>query len=290
MYRTNAGIAVRVTTDALHHPNNAGSGFVFGTNERACDILLDEDQTDGVSRTQFAIIANWTARTLVIKNLSTQGTEIRFRASNHVILTSTHVLPEKEVVWISIGTLNFQIVVPDHASCSSSSAHASSFDSNSSYDAEDALEHYFHENPLKNVLPSVSGLETSRPPSSDIVRQDERGMLQESPPPELGGELNEEAAAEDSGYYRELFSVLNAGPPASQSFDQLDPWLKIMTYEEFEQFLQELQDGNVVKDDNLKRSTEERDKKALLETATPFASDRSEGSESSSSKRIRLDE
>ncbi|KAK2609319.1 hypothetical protein QQS21_002100 [Conoideocrella luteorostrata] len=73
---------LRFTTD--HFPRDYSMGFVFGTDPERCDVLLSPPGTKGFSRRQFAVTFNPQTRVVLLRNLATHGTPVRFADSNEV--------------------------------------------------------------------------------------------------------------------------------------------------------------------------------------------------------------
>ncbi|KAI0548505.1 kinase-like domain-containing protein [Xylaria curta] len=107
---------MRVTMDPIHDPADSQKGFVFGSDEHKCDVLLDKSQARGVSRKQFAILLDWDTRTLTLENMSSQGTDIESRTFGDFHLEETLKLHENEIVNFRLGQFDIEIRIPGHSS------------------------------------------------------------------------------------------------------------------------------------------------------------------------------
>ncbi|KAI1755780.1 hypothetical protein F4782DRAFT_550891 [Xylaria castorea] len=107
---------MRITTDPIHDQGEFRKGFVFGSSDRECDILLDKDQDKGVSRKQFAVLQGWDDGALIIRNLSKQRTCIESRLLGKIMLNKELKLQENEILTVQLGAFDIQIRIPDHGS------------------------------------------------------------------------------------------------------------------------------------------------------------------------------
>lgn len=76
------------TTD--HTPKDPRVGFIFGSHEGKCDVLLDLDNSRGISRKHFAI--KFTRRGIMLRNLSERGTMFRQNETFVRLRTPAHML------------------------------------------------------------------------------------------------------------------------------------------------------------------------------------------------------
>ncbi|KAI0487343.1 hypothetical protein F4859DRAFT_525491 [Xylaria cf. heliscus] len=106
---------LRITVDDAHNPTEPAAGFVFGCDANVCDVVLDENQRRGVSRKQFAIEPDWDRGTLILRNLSKQGTFIESQSSGRTWLHSEQSLQDNEILDIKIGKVELHIRIPDHS-------------------------------------------------------------------------------------------------------------------------------------------------------------------------------
>ncbi|KAI1178025.1 kinase-like domain-containing protein [Nemania sp. FL0916] len=108
---------LRITTDRSHFPHDHQLGFVFGSDE-SCDILLDENQKNGISGRQFAIKIEWDSGGMIFKNHSRQGTNIESsRAMERLELFSQRTLLQQseDQIHIKFDKFDIQIRFPDHS-------------------------------------------------------------------------------------------------------------------------------------------------------------------------------
>lgn len=106
---------LRITTCDIHNPKDAELGFVFGTDADLCDIVLDKNPDTSISRTQFAIIANWKTGVLLIRNHSTQDTIIDDDELGKDDLLWQRTLPLGEtLLYVKFETFRIEIECPDH--------------------------------------------------------------------------------------------------------------------------------------------------------------------------------
>ena len=52
------------------------SGWIFGSDDELCDLVLDEDSTHGVSGKHFRIDHHWESKSLILTNISRHGTKL----------------------------------------------------------------------------------------------------------------------------------------------------------------------------------------------------------------------
>ncbi|OAA59739.1 Protein kinase-like domain protein [Niveomyces insectorum RCEF 264] len=84
-----------------HKPKNPEAGFVFGKNAAVCDILLDDPT---ISDRQFSLPLNFGSNTLLLKNLSRHGTQVKLHKLNeNILLKATRWLDEYELAQLSLG-------------------------------------------------------------------------------------------------------------------------------------------------------------------------------------------
>ncbi len=62
-----------ISLDLRQAPRNPSSGYVFGSDEASCDVLLDRNNRQGISRMSFAVNFNWTSNKLIIECLAKSG-------------------------------------------------------------------------------------------------------------------------------------------------------------------------------------------------------------------------
>ena len=114
-------------------PKNLERGFVFGTNPRTCDVLLDNNKDFGISRDHFSISFDDHGR-LLFTDCSSNGTAVAFNGQNQWEWRrrfSWILFPDLEAISVVIkrgwntkrdwNTRNkfFQLILklPDHSSC-----------------------------------------------------------------------------------------------------------------------------------------------------------------------------
>ncbi|KAH8726852.1 hypothetical protein GQ44DRAFT_141075 [Phaeosphaeriaceae sp. PMI808] len=51
-------------------------GWIFGSDDELCDLVLDEDSTQGVSGKHFRIDHHWESKSLILTNISRHGTKL----------------------------------------------------------------------------------------------------------------------------------------------------------------------------------------------------------------------
>ncbi|KAF5017498.1 hypothetical protein F66182_10560 [Fusarium sp. NRRL 66182] len=98
---------LRFTT--THTPKDPSAGFVFGSNEEKCDILLATSRETGISGTQFAVTFHQQSTAVIIKNLSTRGTKIRSQSEGATRLRTQRTLHEMEVTTIYLPGLELNV-------------------------------------------------------------------------------------------------------------------------------------------------------------------------------------
>ncbi|KAI0502738.1 kinase-like domain-containing protein [Xylaria bambusicola] len=104
---------LRITTD--HPPISAFRGFMFGSDEASCDILLAHSRFGGVSAAHFSLQPqiNDGARVLILKSHSRNGTYISANEGFNTILTTQRAIIEHDGdIDIKIGRLYFTILFP----------------------------------------------------------------------------------------------------------------------------------------------------------------------------------
>ncbi|KAI9699642.1 MAG: hypothetical protein M1836_002676 [Candelina mexicana] len=65
-----------ITFDDSHMPNDPVSGWIFGSDEETCDVLLSVNVNKGVSRRHFSINFHPESKVLLFKSLSRNGTKL----------------------------------------------------------------------------------------------------------------------------------------------------------------------------------------------------------------------
>ncbi|KAG4278829.1 mutagen sensitive-59 [Fusarium proliferatum] len=83
-------LVLRFTT--AHRPKNPSVGFIFGSDDRKCDILLSTTRRTGISGKQFAITFHTTTGAVIIRNLSKQRTKIKEQGDRPTKLSTQKVL------------------------------------------------------------------------------------------------------------------------------------------------------------------------------------------------------
>ncbi|KAI9748238.1 MAG: hypothetical protein M4579_007282 [Chaenotheca gracillima] len=102
--------------DFLSKPKNPTEGFAFGSEKRFCDIVLDENNSHGISRLHFYVNFNWNSQILMITNASRSGTAIR-TTDGPIVLKDREkrmLSPEEDNV-ISVGDVRISLSIPDHS-------------------------------------------------------------------------------------------------------------------------------------------------------------------------------
>ena len=104
-------------------PKDATQGFVFGTDDKKCDVQLlenpdpDKKKRYGISRRHFRIDFNWKSGLLRLNNMSsTNGTGMSAPSVKHGFQSlksnNMHMLHPAEQTKVRVGTLEFEISFP----------------------------------------------------------------------------------------------------------------------------------------------------------------------------------
>ncbi|OJD21527.1 hypothetical protein ACJ73_07135 [Blastomyces percursus] len=96
-------------------PINPHRGFVFGSDENSCDVLLTKDSSHGVSGVHFRLSLNWDSGALLIWDESSLGTRVQSTATNSKITFKKQSHPIVSGDKISAGLVIFTITTPDRA-------------------------------------------------------------------------------------------------------------------------------------------------------------------------------
>ena len=95
-----------------HYPFDPLLGWVFGSDEETCDVLIGT-RDQGVSRKHFRIDHNWRTMTLVLTNISTHGTHMidPETGDSHRITTSRAIFGTEQHR-ITLGAVNLTLRIP----------------------------------------------------------------------------------------------------------------------------------------------------------------------------------
>ncbi|KAL8643740.1 MAG: hypothetical protein Q9210_007578, partial [Variospora velana] len=97
-------------------PKDPTQGFVFGSDEAKCDVVLKDNGSQGISRVHFFIDFNWASGLARLNNLSRYGTTISApcieNGENHLRHRDSRMLYPTEQTRVLAGTLQFDISFP----------------------------------------------------------------------------------------------------------------------------------------------------------------------------------
>ncbi|EQL03610.1 Serine/threonine-protein kinase domain protein [Ophiocordyceps sinensis CO18] len=102
---------LRFTMD--HRPKDPRLGWVFGSSQHCCDVMLDQGSQNGVSAKQFAIKLQSEPGVLIVSNLSRNGTPMRLNTANFDRVKSQRAFGHR--MDMSIGKLRVELLCPDHS-------------------------------------------------------------------------------------------------------------------------------------------------------------------------------
>ncbi|KAI9748164.1 MAG: hypothetical protein M4579_007294 [Chaenotheca gracillima] len=143
--------------DFLSNPKDPTQGFAFGSESRLCDIALDENNRNGISRVHFYVNFNWRSQILMIINASRSGTEIRTTHGHSLVLKGREkrmLSPDEDNV-ISVGDVRISLAIPDH------SKHQSEYDGHlNAFQIE-----------CQKPAPELGHLDLRSPPSTGHVKR-----------------------------------------------------------------------------------------------------------------------
>ncbi|KAK2763719.1 hypothetical protein FQN54_009335 [Arachnomyces sp. PD_36] len=123
-------------------------GFVFGSDEEKCDILLcDEPSKDGISRVHFRIDFNWESGALIIIDTSSHGTPLQSKVAGRHVLLQNRALPLFSGDTLQAGYVLFTVTIPDRGK------YRQCFRKN--------WEEYYRE--YKEAIPRIGGLAIQQP-------------------------------------------------------------------------------------------------------------------------------
>lgn len=108
---TPQSLEIAVQTDKI--PKNVPRGWIFGRNPKACDYLLDADESHGISEQQFEIFHNPTSLVVMIRNLSQYDLGIRVNQAVDPVKSGDQRALCSESTTIEVGTLIFYLEIPD---------------------------------------------------------------------------------------------------------------------------------------------------------------------------------
>ncbi|PGH06620.1 serine/threonine protein kinase [Blastomyces parvus] len=94
-------------------PINPHRGFVFGSDENTCDVLLTDDPSHGVSGVHFRLSLNWHSGALLVWDESRLGTRVESKRTNSDITLEKLSHPIISGDEISAGLVIFKLVTPD---------------------------------------------------------------------------------------------------------------------------------------------------------------------------------
>lgn len=99
---------LRFTTE--HIPRSPAAGFVFGTDQKTCDVLLHVDRSSGISGKQFAITFTDTG-VVILRNLSRRGATIK-ENGGYTKLETQRYIDDSSTVSLNIADLVINIEKP----------------------------------------------------------------------------------------------------------------------------------------------------------------------------------
>lgn len=114
-YQAPSRIEVRLQTDHGFEPRDLTKGWCFGSDPTHCDVLLDEDNSRGVSGLHFEINHNWSSFAVVITNRSGNPLTITLprQEPDQIVTGQTRaLLKEPCMVSLEVGLLQLIIVIP----------------------------------------------------------------------------------------------------------------------------------------------------------------------------------
>lgn len=98
-------------------PKEPTRGFVFGSDEVKCDIVLKDDGSRGISRVHFFVDFNWVSGLARLNNLSRYGTGIHSPCmdnGDHCLRNrERRILYPSEQTRVTAGSLQFDVSFPD---------------------------------------------------------------------------------------------------------------------------------------------------------------------------------
>ena len=138
-------------------------GFVFGSDEDTCDILLSEGQgRDGISRRHFSIHFQWETRGLLLTDLSSTGTTVSSCFAGLVILEKKQI-PILSGDHVQAGLARFRIAIP-----SENGRRAQYFES---------IEQFHRD--CQNAVPHLNGLAVGPRDPKTFLDERKLGLLEE---------------------------------------------------------------------------------------------------------------
>ncbi|KAF4990636.1 hypothetical protein FDECE_14301 [Fusarium decemcellulare] len=93
-------------------PKFPDRGWVFGTKNNSCDILLDRDKKNGISGNQFALRMCREPGSFIVKNLSQHGTLMKMQGDAYVRVKSQRSFHDR--LEITLGTLRIDLLCVNH--------------------------------------------------------------------------------------------------------------------------------------------------------------------------------
>ena len=97
-------------------PKDPKQGFVFGTNEDICDVVILDDGEQSISREHFYLDFNWDSGYLRVNNISRHGTGISAPSVKNGFQMLKHnnqrMLHPAEQTRVSVGSLKFDFSFP----------------------------------------------------------------------------------------------------------------------------------------------------------------------------------
>ncbi|KAI9848890.1 MAG: hypothetical protein M1837_006406 [Sclerophora amabilis] len=95
-------------------PTNPPVGFVFGSQDSTCNVILDKDKSSEISGIHFTIDFNWTSGLLRLNSRSRNGTEM-LRDDHSIVLKRGQMqfLPPGEYILLRAGKLDLSLIFPN---------------------------------------------------------------------------------------------------------------------------------------------------------------------------------
>lgn len=97
-------------------PKDPTRGFVFGSDEVKCDIVLKDNGSRGISRVHFFVDFNWVSGLARLNNLSRYGTGIHSpcidNGDHYLRIRESRILYPSEQSRVTAGTMQFDVSFP----------------------------------------------------------------------------------------------------------------------------------------------------------------------------------
>lgn len=160
-----SGKASSSTTPAVYlhlyltlEPKNLLKGFVFGTDEDTCDVLLHRSRTSGISGNHFSIQIDWDSGSPVLSCLTGRGVRLKEESTRQQMRT----LSRDDAQTIPPGTTLFVEVI-DGFELTVSCPHRG--ESQSTYNEK--LKEYYGR--YKDAVPDMSNVTLNRPDMTPFI-------------------------------------------------------------------------------------------------------------------------